>query len=171
MLMMKKSFTAVIGIGALTFLVALGFFPGLFASGMGPNQMVTPAGCTVTWTNPSGTYNPGQTVAAYVSTSCEGAGSWTITSQPGGQEVASGSFTCGSSGCSVVQLWSYTAGSAPLVAGSYQYSAQFNGASKSYSFTVSGFIVTPQFPAGVVLAVLAPIAALVGYAKFRKPAL
>ncbi len=170
-MVIERRLTAVIGIGPLTFMLALGFFPGLFASGMGPNQMVTPAGCTITWTNLSGTYNPGQKVAEYVSTSCGGAGSWTITSQPGGQEVASGSFTCKSSGCTEVQLWSYTAGSAPLVAGSYQYTAQFNGASRSFSFTVSDFIVTPQFPAGLVLAVLAPIAALIGYAKFRKPAL
>ncbi len=169
-LCMLKRTTAVVGISVLTALLAFSFFPGIVASGLSNTYTFSPNGCTVTWVNPTGTYSPGSTIAAYVSTTCAGAGSWIITSQPSGTLVASGTFMCGSGGCSSLKLYGYTAGTAPLTPGSYQYTAQFNGASNSFSFTVSTFTVTPQFPAGAILAVLAPIAALLGYAKFRKPA-
>jgi hypothetical protein len=166
---MKKA-TAVIGLSALAFILALGFVPAVAASG-GTNHILTTTGCTVTWNNPTATYSPGSPIVATVTTTCAGSGAWSLTSQPSGTLVTGGVWTCTSStGCTVTTL-SGIAGTAPLTPGTYQYTGLWNGASFSFSFTVSQFLVTPEFPAGILLGVLAPIAAVFGYLKFRKPSI
>jgi hypothetical protein len=165
-----KKVTAVIGLSALAFILALGLVPAVAASS-GSNSLRTAQGCTVTWNNPSGTYNPGSSVVATVSTTCMGSGAWSLTSQPSGTLVAGGTWTCSSSTGCTVTTFSGTAGSTPITPGTYQYTGLWNGASFSFSFTVSQFLVTAEFPAGILLGVLAPIAAVFGYLKFRKPSL
>jgi hypothetical protein len=166
---MKRT-TAVIGLSALAFILALGFVPAVAASSGPSHSLTTAQGCTVTWNNPSGTYSPGSAVVATVTTTCMGSGAWSLTSQPSGSLVAGGTWSCGTGGCTVT-TFSGTAGTAPITPGTYQYTGLWNGAQFSFSFTVSQFLVTPEFPAGILLGVLAPIAAVFGYLKFRKPSL
>jgi hypothetical protein len=165
---MKRT-TAVIGLSALAFILALGFVPAVAASS-GQNSLTTSTGCTVTWTNPTATYSPGSPIVATVTTTCAGSGAWSLISEPSGTVVTGGVWSCGTGGCTVTTL-SGTAGTAPLTPGTYQYTGIWNGASFSFSFTVSQFLVTAEFPAGILLGVLAPIAAVFGYLKFRKPSL
>jgi len=123
--------------------------------------LATPAlassGCLVNWTVPTGSYLPGSTINGAVSSACTGTGTWTITTQPGGILVASGSFTCP---CVATTLFSYTAGSSPLTKGAYQLVADFNGAHHVFSFAVSDFVVLNELPLGSLMAVIAPVAGL-----------
>jgi hypothetical protein len=154
-------------VGVLAFMLSLGFLPAAGAFTARPFHeygLVDPNGCTITWNVPTGKFAPNTLINASVSTTCSGSGSWIVTSQTSGTQVASGSFTCPSGGCSSTQLFSMT-----FPIGQYQLTAQFNGQDFSFSFVVSDFTITPEFPIGAALAVLAPLAALAGYVKFRKP--
>jgi hypothetical protein len=153
-----------LAITALVFVFALMFAPVAFAFHATPSRG-DPAPCQITWSNPSGTYAFGALVTSAVTTQCAGVGAWQLTSQPGGATVATGSFSCVSPGCTSLTLLSTSS----LAPGNYQYTGIFNGASFSFSFTVSTFIVTPQFIGGTILAILAPIGAVIGYAKLRRP--
>jgi hypothetical protein len=158
---------SVIGLSALSFLLVLGFLP-VGGAVSGSNSTKLSNGCTITWTNPSGTYSPGSAIDFTVSTACAGSGLWLLSSQTSGSLVASGSFMCGSSGCTNTATLTCTAGSAPCTPGTYLYTALFNGAKFSFSFTVSQFMVTNELPAGILLGVLAPVAGVFGYSKLKK---
>jgi hypothetical protein len=154
-------------VGVLAFVLSLGFLPAAGAFTPRPFHvygLVNPDGCTITWNVPTGEFPPNTLINASVSTTCSGSGSWIVTSQPSGTQVGSGSFTCPSGGCSDTSLFSMT-----FTPGQYQLTAQFNGQDFSFSFVVSNFSITPEFPIGAALAVLAPLAALAGYVKLRKP--
>jgi hypothetical protein len=159
-----------LGLSGIVFVLALGLLPAVGAQGSADpyHTSASVSGCSIVWTNPSGTYSPGSTISAFVTTGCKGSGAWSITSESTFAVVAGNTFTCPSSGCSNLMLWSYTSGSAPLTPGGYIYSATFAGKHFTFSFTVSQFLVTNELPAGVLLGVLAPVAAVVGYWKLRK---
>jgi hypothetical protein len=140
---------------ALAMLLTLSFTP--FVAGNASSS-----GCPVTWIMPSGTYSHGSTESALVTTACGGVVSWNLMDESTSLVVGSGTVTCPSTGCSASALFSKV-----LQPGSYQAVAEFNGASYAFSFVVSDFLVTPQFPIGAVLAVITPIAALIGYSKIR----
>ena len=124
---------------------------------------VSASSCQPDWNLPQGSVAPNG-VTASISTTCSGSGTWTINpvSQP---TIASGSFSCVSV-CSSLQL--YSSASTPLAPGTYFFNGTFNGQFSTFSMVVSEFIVTPQFPVGTILAVLAPVATLIGYGSFRK---
>ncbi len=168
---------AVIGISAFVVLMAIGLFPGAGAFKNTTNISAS-SSCTVVWTLPTGTYGLGSTVSAMASTTCKGTGTWMIcygsASPPfipctTSTAAAYGTFSC--NGVSCTTLFSYTAGKAPLTVGMYSVWTSFKGTSSQSSWGISNLTVTPQFPAGIILAVLAPVAGLIGYAKFRKPTL
>jgi hypothetical protein len=164
---MASRLVSVTFVGVIAFLLGVGFVPVVGAYSARPFHeygLVNPDGCTVTWNVPTGTFPPGTLINASVSTTCSGTGSWIVSSQPSGNQVASGSFSCSSGGCSNTPLFSMT-----FSPGNYLLTAQFNGQDYSFSFVVSQFRVTPEFPIGAALAVLAPIAALAGYVRLRKP--
>jgi hypothetical protein len=163
---MIKTSIAVIGISALSVLVVLAFFPGIYSSGLNGTGLQTSTQCGAAWTPPQGTYSPSTPVSFMFASTCAGTVTWTVTSQPSGSFMASGMFVCPTSGCA---LAAHVIGTLPP--GSYQFTGFFNGAEHVSVFAVSQFVVTPEFPAGVILATLAPIAAVLGYVKFRKPAI
>lgn len=170
---MNARTTAVIGISALAMLLVVGLFPVNLASGLASTNNPLKAGyCPVTWNAPNGTYTPGESVTASISADCGGKGAWAITNSSN-VIVAYGLFTCpdhkyGGCGHDKV-LFTYTAGLTPLTPGSYNFTADFNGQEMVHSFKTSLFTVTPEFPAGMILAVIAPLAALFGYVKLRRP--
>ena len=77
----------------------------------------------------------------------------------GATTYLTGTFTCP---CSNDQLYSQT-----FPAGNYEFQGSFGSGGALQTFNITNF-VTPEFPVGAILAVLAPIAALAGYVKFGK---
>jgi hypothetical protein len=166
---MIKGSTAVIGISAVVVLMLLipflsvnatsGVYYEVSAPGCAPNSATCVVSLGATPWTPL-TNDSGVTSVTL---------SLTPISAPGGTG-ATGLSTCtgGSPNtCSTVSLTANAKGTWKLVA---NFNG-FNGILGSYTQTVNiGVIVTPQFPVGLILAVLAPIAALIGYSKFRKPA-
>src|SRR5487761_303493 len=104
--------TGLLGIGALAFVLVLGFLPATAGFSSGPTHFTTANGCQITWTVPSGTYAPGSTESALVSTQCAGIGVWALT----GPTSSAASFTCAAGGCSSTVLFSKV-----LVPGSYTF--------------------------------------------------
>lgn len=133
-------------------------------------------GCTVNWSTPSGTYIQGETESAVITTTCTGNGAWLLcqiappsilTCLSPQNIVDHGTFSCPCpSGTTLFSL--------QLPVGNYLFVAIVGTQVISSDLAVSIFqVVTPQFPAGVVTAVITPIAALGGYwlfAKKRQPA-
>lgn len=162
---MIKSSVAVIGISAVLTVFAIFAFS--------PAVSVNATSCTSGWNVPAGTYAPGTTLTGTFTCSTTGSGSWTVYSCSaysgtnnincvGATTYISGSFSCP---CSSITLFSQA-----FPQGDYQFQGSFNGGGTTQSFDINNYNVTPQFPAGMILAILAPIAALIGYSKFRKPA-
>jgi hypothetical protein len=159
--MINRTFT-VFGIAALFTLVV---FTAIVPAVMVSNASKGPAACdsTATWTtniSPGQEYTPGSALSLSVTEACPGSGSATITTPTGTSTV---SFICP---CTAQIVYS----ASPTTAGAYSVSANIAGQQYSTSFMV-GFTVTPEFPIGALLAVLAPLAAIFGYVQFRKPAI
>jgi hypothetical protein len=127
---------AMIGITALILAILLAFVPASVAFQSAPSS--GPGPCSVTWFNPKATYTFGSSVRTEVTATCEGIGDWILTAEPSGALILKGSFSCTSVGCGF-RLLLFSESLAP---GSYQYSADFNGASFSFSWTQATFTIT-----------------------------
>ena len=172
---MQRQIAVFVGITLLAMLFVVGLVPINSSSGFASTYVFPDKGgyCPVTWNAPSGTYNPGESINATITADCGGKGAWVITNSTFGI-VAYGFFTCMRhkfGGCGTDKLiFKYTAGLAPFnKPGTYNFTAVFNGQEKIFSFKTSLFTVTPQFPLGAILALVAPLAALFGYVKLRRP--
>lgn len=189
--MQVRTATAVIGITALSILLMAGLVP-ISSSGFAATYYSYNVGvdhCSssnIHFTLPSGEYSPGAPLTAYISWNCgspvkvvtPSGGMWTITNSMG-IIVNSGTFNCprtSDGGCGTTQnggkgMEFLPAGTkAPTTPGAYVFSVSFYGQEDQSKVGVtSNFTVTPEFPAGLILGVLVPFAALFGYVKLRKP--
>lgn len=159
---MNNRSVAVFGIVALfTLVVFTAIVPSVMvsnATAKGPK----PCNASVYWSSnisPSVEYAPGTSLYLTVTEKCPASGSATITTPTGTSTVT---FTCPCSATTVYMA-------SPTTPGLYSISASIATSEYSTGWGIN-FSVTPQFPAGMILAVLAPIAALLGYVQFRKPA-
>ena len=179
--MQVRTATAVIGITALTMLLVAGMIPINSSGFVSTNYGPTPdrcSGSTITFSLPSGTYAPGAPLKAYISWNCGSStkaptsgGKWAIKNSMG-VTVASGTFSCpdhAMGGCGTNYEFLPSGTTAPTTPGTYTFYASFHGQEAQSNMSTSSFTVTPEFPAGLILGVLAPFAALFGYVKLRKP--
>ena len=107
--------------------------------------------------SPPGPYAPGTAITIKLTTCTSTSGFWFVTNSA--SLLASGFVHCPSGGCSAVVLTS-TLNKAPhpLSPGTY-YAVEFG--IFHLTFEVTSFLVTPQFPLGIVVGVLAPLGAFI----------
>jgi hypothetical protein len=123
------------------------------------------SGCEVTWSLPRGTIQVGDAVSGTVSAKCEGSAKWQIVNAQG-SSVASGTSSCNR--CSSVTLFSFTAGTSPLVPGSYTVKGSFDKGHGVVSSPTSSFTIgSGQQSSGAFLTMSASIVALAFLVKGR----
>lgn len=154
----------VLSVFALLFILPL-FIPSttVFASGNAADscsyvQWYPPGGTAAIYPNPPVAIPYGEKVSAAISTSCSGGGTFSFiyygptgTSAP--QVVFSGAFSCP---CSEYVLFPLTV----LPVGLYVFTGSFpNAPTVTGRLQITSIFVTPQFPMGSILAVVAPLSA------------
>lgn len=175
--MQTRKVTAVLALTALAIMVFAALSP-MYSSGFNSTYgNYYRAKCTVTYTGngvTQTTFSPGTTITVTVTTNCIAI--WKYSLSTGMTVLAHGLVIClDQRGCTKTLTYQTgsSSSSSPLVLGpgSYTFTVKLDELTFKKSMQVLYWTVTPEFPAGLILGVVAPFAALFGYVKLRKASL